>query len=1348
MAARLMADTSDFNRGFSQAGDKVEQFDKRVEQSSATLKKHATVLDSVEKAALRVGVAVGKIALTSLVAGFAAATGAIAAATKESIDFESSFTGVRKTVDASEAEFAALSAQIRQMSKDIPVNVNELNKIGEAAGQLGIKKEAIADFIHTMADIGVSTNLSADRAADALARLANITQMPQDQFRNLGSTVVALGNHLAATETDIVEMGLRLAGAGHTIGLTEAQILALAGALSSVGIDAEAGGTAFSKVMVDMADAVAGSTKEARQRLADMAQVMGITTDQFKKRFKEDAAGALVDFVESLGKLQKAGGDIFGTLETLGMSEIRQRDALLRAAGAGDLFRESLEIGSRAWEENNALTAEAAKRYETTESKIGIAENTIRDMAITVGGPFKDAFGELVGAMADALKGEDDQVAKLTGEFAPAIKGAADELKPLITGFLKDGPNAIETFGAAVLTLKGYLDTLGRVLDTVGGKLGMMAEPAAGLKNAIGDALFGDFAQDVERKRAELNGIPYETPHQRSDRQDELFRATGMTEHQIRDMSQQGLGPGLPGHTYNAQPKASDYMQSGGVWVLKEDAEARLKAAQEAEATYREALAAEGQAAALGATPQPAPYTGSAPETKEDRLAREKAAKDAAAKAKAAADKAAREAAAAVKRAEAEAQRAAERHAEMISQFQQTIEEGGYAVENSLTKFAARANTALGNVFEADASGAAGASLARSIGDLIKQAEGAGVENAKELGDALIAAASRAVIDRTPEAKEAVRALIEQMNAAILERSELTVENFGKAFDREALSFQLGSTGAAIMDALGKSIEQGGVKNMDALAKATGGMRRLLIEDLNPEVAAELGGTMMELLAKAIEEKSPEAIQALEDFLRQMNQLLPLEKAGEAMADRINHAIDAAATRIHEIEDSATKRITEAENALVDSREIRAARENVSKQQEQALKEATDAIEKERQAYKDMRDEQHTLDARKLEDAETAHRRDLEDTKALKDFNDSLKENRLHDTVGMSTQATQELQRRGQAGGFDTGQRADPALEARKAFEKKQKETAAARVIEDAETERRRGIEDQQRKDRLAERDEDEKVERQRQENMTIFKKEQAKQVQNFEDTQADEALTRQNTRTTEAAQLEIDKANAALGLLEADENAKFANLQSKIESLASVGIAAVQKAGDSALDGMVTDSGTVRDNLAEAEATQRRMSGAGGPVAGAGTQHKPPVPSGGIDPYLPPKEPLDPGNGDPGDGDPSGDPEGDPSTYWNDPVPLAKGGIARRPTLAMIAERHRPEAVAPLSALQSMVNSAAAAGIARYEEHSPANTGPNVLIEMPNASFYGPGGAKGFTRQVNSDLTRTARDKQAVQGD
>jgi TP901 family phage tail tape measure protein len=316
------------------------------------------------------------------------------AAVKASIDFESAFAGVRKTVDATEAEFAVLRKGIRDMAKEMPASAAAIAQVVEAAGQLGIENENLLSFSKTMIQLGASTNLSATDAAMALARFANITQMSQRDFDRLGSTIVDLGNNFATTERDIVEMVMRLAGAGQVVGLTQAQMLGLATAMSSLGIEAQMGGSAISRVMVEIANSVA----QADERLALLAATSGMSATEFQRAWKEDAAGALIAFVEGLAKVQEEGGNLFALLDALGFGEIRVRDTLLRMAGSGDLVRQSLERANKAWAENNALQEEFSRRLETTASKLKIVFNRVWDAAISLGDALTPAILTLVAA--------------------------------------------------------------------------------------------------------------------------------------------------------------------------------------------------------------------------------------------------------------------------------------------------------------------------------------------------------------------------------------------------------------------------------------------------------------------------------------------------------------------------------------------------------------------------------------------------------------------------------------------------------------------------------------------------------------------------------------------------------------------------------------------------------------------------------------------------------------------------------------------------------------------------------------------------------------------------------------
>ena len=142
--------------------------------------------------------------------------------------------------------------------------------------------------------------------------------MNQAEFQNLGSTLVDLGNNYAATESQILEMSMRLAGAGHQVGLSEAQILGFATALSAVGIEAQMGGSAFSKALVKME--VASET--GGQALKDFAKVSGMTAKEFKALWDNNPAEAFQAYIGGLSKMDEEGASAIATLADIGLAEV------------------------------------------------------------------------------------------------------------------------------------------------------------------------------------------------------------------------------------------------------------------------------------------------------------------------------------------------------------------------------------------------------------------------------------------------------------------------------------------------------------------------------------------------------------------------------------------------------------------------------------------------------------------------------------------------------------------------------------------------------------------------------------------------------------------------------------------------------------------------------------------------------------------------------------------------------------------------------------------------------------------------------------------------------------------
>lgn len=439
--------------------------------------------DSAESFGSRATQAVDAVSSVLAAAGISAALKEIKEGFDEcvqaSMDFESAITGVAKTTDLTDGELADMSDAIKAMSTEIPASTTEIAAVAEAAGQLGIQKDALLDFTRVMTMLGTATNMTAEDAATALARFANITGMSADNYDRLGAVIVDLGNNFATTESEITQMGTRLASGGKLAGLTEPQIMALAAAMSSVGIEAEAGGTAMTQTLNAIEKAVA-TGEDSLQSFADVA---GMSADSFAEMWNTDALGALTAFIRGLGNLDEQGESAVLVLEDLGLTGIRQSNMLKSLALAADQMDSAVQTANTAWDENIALTNEANKRYATTQSKLDMMQNAYNNLKVAVGDAFTPALRDAYDAGTDVLN--------VLGEFVqenPAlVKGVAT-----FTGVVGGATVALTAYAAISKVIKA-LD----IATTFGGMAGpIMLGVTAVAALAGGIVAMADAAED------------------------------------------------------------------------------------------------------------------------------------------------------------------------------------------------------------------------------------------------------------------------------------------------------------------------------------------------------------------------------------------------------------------------------------------------------------------------------------------------------------------------------------------------------------------------------------------------------------------------------------------------------------------------------------------------------------------------------------------------------------------------------------------------------------------------------------------------------------------------------------
>ena len=386
-------------------------------------------------------------------------------AAQAAINFDTALANVRKTSDLTEQQLQKLGDSALDLSTKQPVTAEMILNIEALGAQLGVADDELESFAKTVSGLDIATNMDFETAGKEMAQFANITQMSQDKFQNYGSTIVDLGNHLATTEKDISNMALRLAGVSSAANFSQAEILGMSGAMSSLGIKAEAGGSAMTRIIQDISKNVANGT----DKVQEYARVAGISAEEFANKWKTKPIEAIELLVEGLKKSSDSGEDMNVTLEKLGINNIRNSDTMRRLAGAGDLLRESVERANTAWDQNIALQNEVDQRNESLASRLQVLKNKVDEIAITVGRPLVDAVIDALNAcqplidgvanLADGFANMDEAGQRTVLAFAGIVAAAGPVLS--VTGRLLKGFSApVDAIGKFIQSVGVYKDAL------------------------------------------------------------------------------------------------------------------------------------------------------------------------------------------------------------------------------------------------------------------------------------------------------------------------------------------------------------------------------------------------------------------------------------------------------------------------------------------------------------------------------------------------------------------------------------------------------------------------------------------------------------------------------------------------------------------------------------------------------------------------------------------------------------------------------------------------------------------------------------------------------------------------
>ncbi|MBS4889440.1 MAG: phage tail tape measure protein [Anaerococcus vaginalis] len=440
--AILSAVDSGFTSKFNQATKSVEKLQNQANKVSGVASKIGNATESI-----------GRSLTTKLTLPLGVA---FTYAGKQFSDFETGLVGVGKTTNMAGKDLKGFGDDIAKMSSVIPVSTNDLLGLAETAGQLGIHgKKDLLEFTRVMAEMGSATNLAGEEGAKQMARFANVMGLDVGKsIRQVGNSVVRLGNNFATSEAEIMDMSSRLAASSRLVGITTPNVLGLATAMSSVGIEAEAGGTAMSTVMTKVDKAVASGGA----KLQNFAKVAGMSAEDFAAKWKSKPTEALEDLMKGLDKASKSGGNMNQILDMLGIKGVRESNAVKSLAQNHELLSEAIKQSNNAYNHGNDLAKEAAEAWKTLHAKLTTFKNTLGNIA-------KDIFSIV----------------------APALKDMVDKVNELASKWFDLSDSSKKAIGEMVLKIGGLLAAIGPVL-LIGGKITKTLSPVIGGLSQVGNA--------------------------------------------------------------------------------------------------------------------------------------------------------------------------------------------------------------------------------------------------------------------------------------------------------------------------------------------------------------------------------------------------------------------------------------------------------------------------------------------------------------------------------------------------------------------------------------------------------------------------------------------------------------------------------------------------------------------------------------------------------------------------------------------------------------------------------------------------------------------------------------------
>ena len=410
---------------FEQAGDSMDRF-----ESSLATTRHA--LYDLSSAYGRAG---------------AATTAVLAATVGASAQFESAFTGVERTAGLSEEKLQDLHGDLQQLSRDIPEAFSGLSDIATTGGQLGVAGSELDSFTESVAMFAATTEATADAAAVGFGRIEQLTHAAPGSFKAIGSALYEVGNAGAATVPEVMNVAKEIATTADLSGFTTDQVIGLAGALSSLGVQPYRARGSMQRVFAELNDAV----NSGGDSLSAFAAISGRSAEQFVSDWRAAPAQVFQDLVSGLGQIE--GSRLQEVLGSMGIKASTDITTMSQLANNASFVAEQFDLAATSYSEATALGESYALVADNLASKLATLGNSVAIIFSELG------KSSLLGVAVDQLQNVTDAIGNILS-WLNSLGGGANIFGTISTMVLA-GAAAFTIYNAGMLALRAtYLAML------------------------------------------------------------------------------------------------------------------------------------------------------------------------------------------------------------------------------------------------------------------------------------------------------------------------------------------------------------------------------------------------------------------------------------------------------------------------------------------------------------------------------------------------------------------------------------------------------------------------------------------------------------------------------------------------------------------------------------------------------------------------------------------------------------------------------------------------------------------------------------------------------------------------